>query len=482
MKKWLGFILFISLAFGIVFAGGQRANEQAQGARLTMWVRTPETVDLLRESIQRFQANNPGVVVEIVPFAADAYPAALQAAISGQSLPDIFQVHNSVPVPRLVELNLIQSLGGNFTPGFVDQFDPATWWEGSTTINGEIFAWPDRSFRRASLFLFYNREVMRKSGLNPNNPPRTWDQFIQQSQQVTDRGNGRRFGLHLGFTSGWFNERVVLQLATTVGNQFGVPAEHLPGRAVNWRTGEVFAYQPIQEVARFFQRMMERDAIHPDFLNTGRSQATAQWAAGQSAFLIDGSWRLQELLRNEPDLDFGITMLPSRDGGPVLWGVEGGSQNAFAVSSRSPNVAIATKLFEHLTQDYYPMLLKGAVDLTPIPALNNNQSLFTSPQFLELVRLTELGTMVLPSPVVRNQDQLVTIGRLAAKPPRRPIGESMQGFFAQGQFDVSDFMRAYTAEMNQFFDEAIQEARTRGANVNPNEWVFPDWNPRQNYY
>lgn len=449
---------------------------------LTMWVRTPETVGLLEQSIERFHAEQDDIRVRVVPFAADAYPGALQAALSGQDLPDIFQVHNSVPVPRLVSLGVIQPIGDYFSEGYTEQFDPATWWEGSTTVGGDIYAWPDRSFRRASLYLYYNKEVMERAGLDPESPPVTWDEFLEQASQISEAGNGRFYGLHLGFTSGWFNERVVLQLATTVSEDTGVPAEHLPGRMVNWQTGEIFDADEIPEVAAFFQQMIERDAIHPDFLNTGRSQATAQWAAGQAAFVFDGSWRLQELLRTEPDLDFGIAMLPSKTGTPPLWGVEGGSQNAFAVSSRSQNAEAAVRLFEFLTEDYYPRLIEEAVDLTPIPALNADDELFVYPEFRELVRLTEANTVVLPSPVMENADQLETVIRLSAKAARRPFGESMQGFFAERNFDIASYLSDYAAEQQQFLAEALDEARAQGASVSEDEWVFPDWQPAENHY
>lgn len=454
----------------------------AQTTQLTMWVRTPETFELLGQSVERFHAENPDVRVRIVTFAADAYPGALQAAISGGDLPDVFQVHNSVPVPRLVSLGLIQPLEPHLSEGFRERFDPATWWEGSTTVGGEIYAWPDRSFRRASLFLYYNRDVMRAAGLDPSTPPVTWDEFVAQATQVTEAGAGRVYGLHLGFTSGWFNERVILQLATTAADAHGVPAEHLPGRMVNWTDGSLFDPSGIQEAVDFFAALMAVDAVHPDFLNTGRSQATAQWAAGQAAFLFDGSWRLQELLRTEPDLDFGIAMLPSRSGGPVLWGVEGGSQNAFAVAARSPNAAAAARLFEWLSDDYYPLLIEGAVDLTPIPELNARDELYSSDAFRELVRLTELGTIVLPSPVMENPEQLETIVRLAGKTASRPFGESMQGFLAEGRFDVSAFLESYGSQQRGFLTEALAEAAADGASVEIDEWVFPTWDPTVNHY
>jgi multiple sugar transport system substrate-binding protein len=464
-------VLIWALAFGA----------WAQTTELTMWVRTPETVDLLRASLERFHAENPDVRVRLDTFAADAYPGALQAAISGNDLPDLFQVHNSVPMPRMASLGLIQPIEPHFSAGFRDRFDPATWWEGSTTLDGVIYAWPDRSFRRASLFLYVNDAVLEDAGLDPADVPTTWDEFLAQATTVTEAGRGQYYGLHLGFTSGWFNERVILQLATTVSDDRGVPAEHLPGRMVNWATGDVADLDEVPAVVDFFRQLMDADAIHPDYLNTGRSQATAQWAAGQSAFLIDGSWRLQELLRTEPDLEFQVALLPSMTGSVPLWGVEGGSQNAFAVAATSPHADVAARLFEFLSDDYYPRLIEGAVDLTPIPALNADDALYASAEFRELVRLTELATVVLPSPVMRNADQLETIVRLGGKSASRPFGETIQGILADGS-DPSAYLAAYAEEQRRFLVEALAEAAAEGADVEAAEWRFGDWNPLANYY
>ncbi len=477
-------VLVFALSWS-AFAGGQgeQADDAEGGAnQMTMWVRTPETLELLRSNAEQYMQENPGTTIEIVDFSADAYPSALQAALSGNDLPDAFQTHNSVPLSRLESLGRIQPLAGLFSDGFVDRFEPATWWEGSTTIDGEIYAWPDRSFRRASLFMYYNKDIMEEAGLDPDNPPRTWDEFISQGQQISEEASGEVYGLHLGFTSNWFIERVLLQLATTVSPDTGVPAEHLPGKMMNWKTGDMFTYEPVLPVIDFFQELEEAGAIHPNYLSTQRSQATAQWAAGQAAFLFDGSWRLSEILREYGDMNFGITMLPARDGGNVYWGVAGGSQNAFVVSSASQSAELAADFFEYLTDNYYPLLLKNAVDLSPIPEINNDEANHVYPEFQRLVELTYQGTKVLPSPAKRNPDQLETVTLLSAKGSRNPLGSTIQGYLSGQNLDVESFLETYADEQNEFLDEAIEEAQDNGADVSRDGWVFEDWEKSEDYY
>ncbi len=476
MKKISLTLLVFMLFLSLIIIPNVEASE------LTMWVRTPETIDLLKESAEVFMSENPDVEIDIVDFPADDYPSALQAAISGDSLPDIFHTHNSVPISRLNELGLIQPLEPHFSEGFTERFDDAAWLDGSTTLNSEVFAWPDRNFRRASLFMYYNKNVMETAGLDPENPPTYWDELIEQGQQINQ--NTGQFGLHLGFTSSWFNERVILQLATTVDEETGVPSEHFEGSYINWKEGNMFDYESIMPVIEFFQEMQEKNVIHPNYLTAGRSEATAHWAAGQAAFLIDGSWRLQEILLDyveDYDLEFGIAMLPGKNLDTAYWGVEGGSPNSFVVSEKSENVEIAAEFFEFLTDDYYPKLIQKAIDLSPVPEINENEEYIIHDEFRDLIQLTNRGTKALPSPQVENIDELNTINNFARRSAREPLGPALQGYLSGQDRDIEEYLFNYSEQQQRFLEESLEEALQDGADVNIDNWIYEDWNKNEDY-
>ena len=41
-------------------------------------------------------------------------------------------------------------------------------------------------FQTTCLALFWNRNLYREAGLNPDSPPKTWDEFVQYAQALTD--------------------------------------------------------------------------------------------------------------------------------------------------------------------------------------------------------------------------------------------------------------------------------------------------------
>ncbi len=457
-----------------------REEPDAAPVTLTMWVRTPETVPLLTESIGRFHQQNPNITINLVEFSADAYPGVLKQAMETRTLPDIFQMHNSAPLARMVSLNHVQFLNSHFSAGFTSQFDPASWWEGSTTVNDLIYVWPDRSFRRGSLFLYTNNQVVQQFGLDPANPPTTWEQLIAQSMGINRQSAGNIAGLTLGFTSEWFNQRLLFQWATTA-NPYGVPAEHLPGMLINWTTGNLFDSTGLDPAVALFQSLIQSGAMDPDFLGQSRSSALAKWLQGRAGFLVDGSWRLQELLRDHPDLDFTLSYLPGYQGNLALWGVEGGSQNGFAVSRNSPYPQQSVKFFEFLTRDYYPLLLRNSVDLTPIPALNGQKNLYGSDHFFRLVQLTEGNTHVLPSPLLRNPGNIETLNRFAARTISPLLGNALRDFFLANNYRLTGYFTDYQTQLTANLEQAIQEVQQTGFTVNATDWVFPDWNPFQDY-
>jgi ABC-type glycerol-3-phosphate transport system substrate-binding protein len=42
--------------------------------------------------------------------------------------------------------------------------------------------------------LMYNKDVMKKAGLDPNAPPKTWDEWLEMSRKITEAGKGEYYG------------------------------------------------------------------------------------------------------------------------------------------------------------------------------------------------------------------------------------------------------------------------------------------------
>lgn len=56
------------------------------------------------------------------------------------------------------------------------------------TVNGHVYCIP---WFQCVMALNYRKDLFREAGLNPERPPRNWDEFYQYAQKLTDQDNGQ---------------------------------------------------------------------------------------------------------------------------------------------------------------------------------------------------------------------------------------------------------------------------------------------------
>jgi multiple sugar transport system substrate-binding protein len=157
------------------------------------------------------------------------------------------------------------------------------------------------AMKSSPFMLFYNKELLRKAGLDPNKPPKTWDEWKAMSKQITDAGKGQFWGggvptfPHLG---GGLR-------ATPFFRQNGTDFS-LNGRA-NLNDPK------LQATLQFIRDM---NAFFPPGLGNSPEEDPL-WKAFQEdktiAFAVNGSW--QENGCRNWGMDYGVAPLPIPAGG-----------------------------------------------------------------------------------------------------------------------------------------------------------------------
>ena len=64
------------------------------------------------------------------------------------------------------------------------------------TIGGHVWGIP---FQRSTIVMFYNKDMFRAAGLNPDAPPKTWKEMLAAATKLTGKD---KFGLMVPST-GW---------------------------------------------------------------------------------------------------------------------------------------------------------------------------------------------------------------------------------------------------------------------------------------
>lgn len=174
---------------------------------LTVWdqrsASQPEWGKVIEKANAEFEELHPAVEIKMVeqPTDPSAYSAAIKGAVTSKSGPDVLSItqgYNGV----LQYTDSMEPLWSHLDDQTKDNL---LGWELARleyATEGEVYAVP---IGLQSFLIAYNRELFEKAGLDPENPPATFDDLIAAGKQLKAEGivalNG---GNKEGYINGWW--------------------------------------------------------------------------------------------------------------------------------------------------------------------------------------------------------------------------------------------------------------------------------------
>lgn len=308
-------LLALVLSLGGCTSGDQaRSDDGRKQITAYLLLISTKQVDYYEWAEKTYEKRNPNVDVVIEQFPGSSlkdYEIKLRLRYSSDQSPDLFFVQADL-LAELVSLGLAKE-----APPFIEQL-----------VQEES---RNRTIRQAPYFggtcygmtasasptvLYYNKDMFREAGLDPERPPRTWDELLEYAEKLTVRdedGNVTRAGLSLrkrGYKPGtagkWFTF-----LFSAGGRAF---TEGGRRAAFNSEAG--------REALEFYETILfdkNLDSIQLEGDQRGFGQ-------GKAAMFIREVHVVRWLQKNHPDLDFGVGPIPKRDtslsaGMPYVWTV-----------------------------------------------------------------------------------------------------------------------------------------------------------------
>jgi len=250
--------------------GGAFAQELTY---LTHW--PPETVALLEEAIGRYEAENPGVTIEVraVPFGNLLSTLRSQAASpSGPTIAGIYElwlpelVANGVAAP--IPEELAADVTDNWPAGLV----------GSVSVDGTVYGYPNEVNLYA---LNYNTRLFAEAGLE--GPPTTWEELEEYAAALTKKDGNVTVQQGFGIINSWDSGVVHPWLSLVYSN----------GGALI-RDGEAVLDEPAAlEAAQLYERLIAAGYTDPSMATANASTTgpyLQHFANGQTAMIVMANW------------------------------------------------------------------------------------------------------------------------------------------------------------------------------------------------
>ena len=283
MKKALFSIMLVA----VLVSGFASMAASSEEIELHMWSYFVEgiTADALREAVERYSEEHPtvNIVYRAMPFAD--LKREFVRAIAVEETPDIVLIDNP-------DHASFAAMGG-----FRDLTDKVAVWEhkddffsgpwNSTIWEGRNYGAPMGS---NTIALYYNADLFRDAGLDPDNPPQTWNELREAAQVLA--------------TDDLY--AISLSAIRTEEGTF----QWLPFLWQNGGDIDDLAAPEAVEALELWVEFVEEGYMSREVINFTQGDAYSQWRAGTSAMAIDGSWRV-EFLRGDPvDFEWRIALLP----------------------------------------------------------------------------------------------------------------------------------------------------------------------------
>jgi ABC-type glycerol-3-phosphate transport system substrate-binding protein len=285
------------------------ARQETGKIKLVVWglQSGPETKGLDAQ-IAEFERRHPGIdVVALQMGAGGMNPQKLLTAIVGKVPPDVvdqdrFTIGDWASRDTFMSLDKLiasdaakagEDASATIKP---QEFYKACWSE--ATYQGKVYAIPFSTDDRA---LYYNKALFREAGLDPNKPPRTWDELVVCAKKLTKYNNNGGFE-RIGFIPNFGNSWLYLY-SWQNGGEFMSP----DGRKCTMNNK--YSVQALEYMTSVYDAMKGVEATN-SFSSAFKANELDPFLTGLVAMKIDGNWFLDNIGRYGPDLDFAVAPAP----------------------------------------------------------------------------------------------------------------------------------------------------------------------------
>jgi multiple sugar transport system substrate-binding protein len=189
-RRVLSSIAVASLAITLSACGGGATDPKAPGSKtkITVTGQPPKTQPFERQvfdaDVAEFQATHPDITIE--PHEGFMDPKTFSAKLAGGQLEDVYYVYFTDPAQIIARHQAADITEAAKTVPHVNDIQPQLL-DNFRDANGKLYGLPTANY---SMGLIYSKPLFQKAGLDPENPPKTWDEVRAAAKKIAALGNG----------------------------------------------------------------------------------------------------------------------------------------------------------------------------------------------------------------------------------------------------------------------------------------------------
>ncbi|WP_052948836.1 ABC transporter substrate-binding protein [Mesobacillus campisalis] len=414
-RKWLGAFMAAALTAGTLAgcSGGESTSKEGgsggQGTEghITFWApfsgpdgpRMKEIVDSYNQSQEEYSVD-----FQIVP--QSEYYKTVDLGFSGQkNNADLLIMHGD-QIPTYVDKNLLKDVTEITAEAEITREDYSqTAWEGGQ-INGKQYGIP---LDIHPLMFYWNKDMFKAAGLDPEKPPVNREEFVQMAKQLTNASSGQ-----YGFVvpTLWPQQFI---FPTVVAQNGG---ELIKDGKVNYNSPEAV------EALSFLRGLVAEEKVSPE--NVQQDGEVTLFLQGKNAMHLNGPWMMEQW--ETAKLNYGVAPVPQL--GTEQQAVFGNSHNFVIPASLEDEKKIAA------AQDFLKYVAGNAMEWAKSGMAPASKAVYESEEFNEMKQQPQVAKQfeyAVFSPRISNWGQVseplwseVNLALLGQKDPQKALDDAVK--------------------------------------------------------
>jgi multiple sugar transport system substrate-binding protein len=374
MKLTNGFSRSFSILILIsswMFAGCTSSQTDGRSPKVILtlsgWQSTPQEKQALEKLIQEFEQANPQIDVKYETINSQ-YMDVIQTRLAGDNAPDVFYL-DALEAPALIKQGVLEPLDNYISKDFdLKDFEPSLL--NAFKDRGKLYGIP-KDF--STLALFYNRKLFASGGIKK--PPQTWTELLAVSQKLTIKSSDK--------------QQYGLGVAPELARQY-FAIEAFGGDLINKSGKAVFAEPNALKGLQLIVNQYQTDKTSIQPADVGATSGTDLFGQQKAAMVIEGPWAIPYLKENFPNLEFGVTEVPTINNkrGTMAYTV------AYVLNKQAKNKKVAWQFIDYLTNK--PGMKKWATSGLVLPSRKSTLKEIkydTNPTYSPFVRGAKYATI-----------------------------------------------------------------------------------------
>ncbi len=302
LKNTISLFILIVCAFLAVSSVSLAADEVIAIRYLTHSVLEEPSRTIILDGIKRFEELHPNIKIEIEAVPNEQVSQKVVTYARSGMLPDIVGLQAMGIEPMASEGHLLDITDRVMADKLDEEFFDL---ECATGLDGKIYGLP---LYGATDALYSNPELFKSVGLDPNNPPKTWDELLNYAIQLTNPEIGQ-YGM------GLYGKPVHAIRVEHYMSNAGPEGRILKLNREKNNTWDILVNSPDSLKAwRYLRGFIDEGAVPPNTAELTYPDLISLFAQGKVAMITTGPWGMATIKAANPDATFNVSQHPTPTG------------------------------------------------------------------------------------------------------------------------------------------------------------------------